>query len=105
MESCERNLTSYFFLEVFLEDFFLLFGKSLVKTLFILAALFLWIAFFFADLSAKEMARKISLADLLFLARRTATSSFVIVILLTEAFFFEPRRALLAVLVTGMARV
>lgn len=80
-------------------------GKSEDIKLLILAALFLWIAFFFAALSARETAERISLVDLLFFARRTATSKFVIVITFVEAFLFEPRRALLAVLVTGMARV
>lgn len=81
------------------------FGISFVRELLILAALFLWMAFFFAALSANETAAIISFEDLLFFARRTATSNFVTVILLMEAFFLEPLSALLAVLVTGMARV
>lgn len=70
--------------------------------LFILAALFLWIAFFFAALSTSEMAFTISLAFFLFFANRTAISILDIMWVFTAFFLFEDLSALFAVLVTGI---
>lgn len=71
----------------------------------ILAALFLWMAFFLAAWSAKETALMIKSFVLAFLAFLIATSSRDRIILLIFAFCFEPLKALLAVFVTGMQLV
>lgn len=65
------------------------------------AALFLWITFFLAALSAREIALRISLEALVFLARRTAKSKLERVLEFILAFLRELFKALLAVLVTG----
>jgi hypothetical protein len=92
----EPRAEAYFF-EV-LEDFL---GKYLERLLLILAALFLWMIFFLAARSAREMASltfslEPSLANLI------ATSSLVLISLLVSSFLFEDLNALLAVLVTGI---
>lgn len=81
---------------------FTVFVKSLESWDFILAALFLWITFFLAALSAKDTALVTFSAVLLFRATLTATSSLPRIILLIDSLFLEPLRALLAVVVTGM---
>jgi len=68
----------------------------------ILAALFLWITFFFAARSAREIADKIFSVPLAFFAILTATSSFLRISLFTDSLFLELLRALLAVVVTGI---
>lgn len=68
----------------------------------ILAALFLWRIFFLAARSAKEIAAFIFSKPLLLFAERIASSSLFVSERLTWVFLFEPRRALFAVLVTGM---
>ncbi len=76
--------------------------ESLANLLFILEALFLWIACFFVALSAIEEALEISLMLLDFLATRTAISRAEIIFLLISSFLLDPFKALLAVLVTGI---
>lgn len=80
-------------------------GRSLLNWDLILAALFLWITLFFAARSAKETAFIILSADFPFLASLTATSRPLSVALFTKVLFLLPRRALLAVLVTGIFRL
>lgn len=77
-------------------------GSSLESELLILAALFLWINFFLAALSAREIAASIFSLPPPFLARRTATSSLDEISLFTKVFLFEDLKALLAVFVTGI---
>lgn len=111
--TAEIEIEGYFFLvEDFLDedgladfDVFLAtepLVKSLLSLLFILAALFLWITWFFSARSAREMATTISFSFLLFFALRTAISRFEMIFLFTDSFLLEPLKALLAVLVTGM---
>ena len=61
--------------------------------------------FFFAALSVRDTAVMISPSFLVFFAKRTAISSFLIISLLTSALFFDPLRARLAVFVTGMSLI
>lgn len=82
--------------------FFEILGKSLASCDLILAALFLWITFFFAARSAIETAAKIFSVPLLLFAILTATSSFFKISLFTNSLFLELLNALLAVVVTGM---
>lgn len=91
------------FLAAFAGSFLeVLFCSSLESWDFILAALFLWMIFFFAARSASEVANLISSLFLDLFARRTAISSFFIKSLFTVVLFLEPLRALLAVFVTGI---
>lgn len=69
---------------------------------FILAALFLWIIFFFAARSVKETAFVTPALSLDFLARRIAISSLLTKSRLTLFLFSDPLRALFAVFVTGI---
>lgn len=100
-----RLSEDYFFGADFLiEEGFFVLGNSRDSPLLILAALFLWMTFVLAALSASFTAESI-LADVFcFLAVRTANSSLFLISRLMAAFFFELRRALLAVLVTGIGR-
>lgn len=77
-------------------------GSNFESEDLILAALFLWINLFLTARSAKEIAARTLSALFDFKAVRVALSSFTKINLLTSAFRFEPRRALLAVFVTGM---
>lgn len=87
------------FFSVFEADFV---GNNLASWDLILAALFLWMTFVFADLSASEIASIILAAVLDFLAARTATSRRLTRSLFTDSFLILPRRALFAVFVTGI---
>ncbi|KKQ95952.1 MAG: hypothetical protein UV74_C0013G0556 [Candidatus Woesebacteria bacterium GW2011_GWB1_43_14] len=75
---------------------------SLERADFIRADLFLWIIFFLAARSAKEIALITSTCFLVFLAMRIAISKFFLVRLLTEVFLLEDLRARFAVTVTGI---
>ena len=103
----EAKWLAYFFLE----DFFLtcgldfVWGSNLERPDLILAALFLWITCFFAALSTKDIAFCIFSCDFPFLASLRATSRFFLTAELTDSFFFDDLRALLAVFVTGMLLV
>jgi hypothetical protein len=77
---------------------------SLESELFILAALFLWMTFFLAALSVKDIARLTFSCVGLFFTARTAISRLVFILLLTSSFPLCERKALLAVLVTGIFR-
>lgn len=68
----------------------------------ILAALFLWIVYFLAALSASEIALRIDSLEGCFFATLIAISSLEIITLLTPAFLADPLKALFAVFVTGM---
>lgn len=106
MKECERSKNQsvrcgYFpldFFEVLLADF----GKSFESCDLILAALFLWITFFLAARSARDIALIIFSFTLSFFARRMAISSLAMRVLFTDSFFRLPLRARLAVLVTGI---
>lgn len=76
-------------------------GSNFESAPLIRAAVFLWIIFFLAARSAREIALRIFFVPFFFLAILTATSKFARINLLTSSFRFELRRALLAVLVTG----
>src|SRR3989304_1253774 len=89
-------------LEVFTFVELLAFIRSLERLLFIRAALFLWIVFFFAARSMNEKAFLTSFSFLLFLASLTTDSSLLRIFLFTFSFRRDPRRALFAVLVTGI---
>lgn len=80
-------------------------GRSFESCDLILAALFLCIAFFLDALSASEIAFMIRSLLLPFLAFLMAISRPTKIDLLTIVFLAEPLKALLAVLVTGMAIV
>ena len=77
-------------------------GSSFESALLILAALFLWITWIFAERSVKDIAETTSFSFLLFFAIRIAISRRADISLLFTAFLFEPRRALFAVFVTGI---
>ena len=66
------------------------------------AALFGCNIFFFEARSVRLIASSISFSERDFLARLTAISSFETAILFTFSFLLDARRALLAVLVTGI---
>lgn len=70
--------------------------------LLILAALFLWIIFFLATRSVREIALMILAFFRPFFANLIAAPRRFIIILLTTCFLFEALRALLAVFVTGI---
>ena len=76
--------------------------KSFARVDLILAALFLWINFFFAARSANLIAVMVFLAVLSLLACLIAISSIEAKDLLAFVFRFETLRALFAVLVTGI---
>jgi len=73
--------------------------------LLILAALFFLITFFLAARSARDVANLTLSAFPVFFACRIATSSLLIIKVLTAAFLAEERKALFAVTVTGMRQV
>lgn len=75
------------------------------STLLILAALFGWIIFFFEARSARLIAVVTSFSFLPFFAVRIAISSLDVRDLLTFCFLNDPRRARLAVFVTGIRMV
>ena len=86
-------------------DFFtasLSLGRSFVRELLILEALFALITFFLAALSAIEIASRTLALVLTFLAKRILISSLFLISLFTISFLFEPLSALLADLVKGM---
>lgn len=94
-----------YFLEDFLEleEELLDFSERILSSLLlILAALFLWMTFFFTALSVRDMAFLTAFFVFSFLALRIAASMFERIRSLTPSFLFEARRALLAVFVTGM---
>ena len=76
--------------------------RSLDKEDLIRAALFLWMVFFLAARSAREIAFNTGSLVFSFFAFLTAISSPPNITLLTLVFIREPLKALLAVLVTGM---
>ena len=86
----------YFFFEVVI---------NLDKEDLIRAALFLWMTFFLAARSAREEATLMLSAFLVFFACRIATSSLLIIDVLTRAFLLDDLNALFAVTVTGMSQV
>lgn len=78
------------------------FGKSLESVFLILEALFLWMTFLLAALSAKEIASRILAVFISFLADLMAISNFVKIDLLIKALRFEALSARFAVLVIGI---
>ena len=80
-------------------------GRRFIKVDLILLALFLWIVFFFAARSEREMAIWIASLSFDLFASLIATSSVLIIILFILSFFLLDLNALLAVLVTGMVEV
>lgn len=92
MYKCERSIWLYF-------------EKSLERLLLILAALFLWMTFFLAALSASDIAFRILALVLCLDAALIAASRLLLIILLTDLFLPAERNALLAVLVIGMSIV
>lgn len=75
---------------------------SLLSLLLIRAALFLWIKLLFAVLSTTDTASRTALEVFTFSAFRMAISMLAMLRLFIFALRFELRRALLAVLVTGI---
>ncbi len=80
----------------------LVLGRSLDKTDFMRAALFLWIVFFLEALSAKEIAFWTESFEGCLRAALTAISSLEMIALLIFAFWADPLKALFAVFVTGI---
>jgi len=81
------------------------FGRRFISVALILLALFLWIVFFLAARSAKEMAILTDFASFDLFASLIATSKELTIILFIASFFLLDLSALLAVLVTGMVEV